>query len=82
MVSVRKYVAAGSDHFLGSIVFSLSGRYVEAGPELQRNLRFVGVADPPCFVYCGTNRLLDMSENKQPHIQHHVVRWRFGGGGT
>lgn len=52
---------------------------MEAGPELQRNLRFMGAADPPCFVYCGANRLLDMSENKQPHIQHHVVRWRVGG---
>lgn len=82
MVSVCKFLLASLRFRSFSwvhIILSLSGWYVEAGPELQRNLRFVGSADPPCFVHCGTNHLLDMFENKQPHIQHHVVRRRGEG---
>lgn len=71
----------GSHHFTSSASFSLPpGRNVEAGPGIQRNLRLMGAADPPRSVHRGPNHLLDMSENKQPHIQHHVVRRRGEGG--
>lgn len=55
-------------------MFSLSGGYMEASPGLERNLRFMGAANRLHSLRCGTNHLLDMSENKQPDIQHHVVR--------
>lgn len=45
-----------------------SGWYVDAGPELERDLRLMGAADRACSVHHGTNYLLEVSENQQPHI--------------
>lgn len=50
------------------------GRDVEVRPELERDLRFLGSADPARPVHHGQNHLLEVSENQRPHIQHHVGR--------
>lgn len=53
-----------------------SGWYVETRPELQRDLRFVGAADPARSVRHGKSHLLEVSENQRPHIQRHIERER------
>lgn len=47
---------------------------METRPELQRDLRFVGAADPARSVRHGKSHLLEVSENQRPHIQRHIER--------
>lgn len=52
------------------------GGDVETRPGLQRHLRVVGAADPARSLHHGQDRLLEVSEDQRPHIQHHVGRER------
>lgn len=53
-----------------------SGGHMEASYGLQRDLRCMGAADGARSVHHCTNYLLELSENQQSHIQHHIDRKR------